>query len=188
MNGRYHCFSNSQDELIYNSTDINMLLKEIQKAQDVLNKIKEMRSGTLGSALIQIQNEVCTLIFSSTRINDIVQTVFTEVRDENLDVLRNSMDISIMNRREECEEQIRGNRNSASVKRRILQCIRDDNFWESEFTIVFNHWIQHTFYRVLTQEQVLEYLQTNRNERIDVVASSLLPPAPRPRNTNPRRR
>ena len=38
-----------------------MLLKEIQKAQDVLNKIKEMRSGTLGSALIQIQNEVYTI-------------------------------------------------------------------------------------------------------------------------------
>lgn len=71
MNGRYHCFSNSQDELIYNSTDINMLLKEIQKAQDVLNKIKEMRSGTLGSALIQIQNEVCTINISSYYIKQL---------------------------------------------------------------------------------------------------------------------
>lgn len=71
MNGRYHCFSNSQDELIYNSTDINMLLKEIQKAQDVLNKIKEMRSGTLGSALIQIQNEVYTINISSYYIKQL---------------------------------------------------------------------------------------------------------------------
>lgn len=71
MNGRYHCFSNSQDELIYNSTDINMLLKEIQKAQDVLNKIKEMRSGTLGSALIQIQNEVYTINSSTCYIKQL---------------------------------------------------------------------------------------------------------------------
>jgi hypothetical protein len=47
-----------QKELIYNSTDINILLKEIQKAQDILNKIKEMKQGMLGSALIQIENEV----------------------------------------------------------------------------------------------------------------------------------
>ncbi|CAF0842281.1 unnamed protein product [Brachionus calyciflorus] len=57
-NGRYHCFSNSQEELIYNSTDINILLKEIKKVQDVLNRIKEMKNGMLGSAIIQIENEI----------------------------------------------------------------------------------------------------------------------------------
>jgi hypothetical protein len=48
----------SKKELIYNSTDINLLLKEIQKVQDCLTKIKEMKQGMLGSAMIQIENEV----------------------------------------------------------------------------------------------------------------------------------
>ena len=45
-------------QLIYNSTDISILLKEINRIQEILNKIKEMRQGTLGSALIRIENEV----------------------------------------------------------------------------------------------------------------------------------
>jgi hypothetical protein len=61
-NGRFHCFSNSNEELIYNSTDINLLLKEIQKVQDVLNKIKDMKKGMFGSAIIQIENEVIRII------------------------------------------------------------------------------------------------------------------------------
>jgi hypothetical protein len=44
--------------MIYNSTDINLLLKEIKKTQDVMSKIEEMKKGLLGSAIIQIQNEV----------------------------------------------------------------------------------------------------------------------------------
>ena len=56
--GRFHCFSNANEELIYNSTDVNLILKEIQKVQDVSAKIKEMKQGMLGSAMIQIQNEV----------------------------------------------------------------------------------------------------------------------------------
>ena len=44
--------------MIYNSTDINLLLKEIQKVQDITSKLTEMKKGLLGSALIQIQNEV----------------------------------------------------------------------------------------------------------------------------------
>lgn len=43
---------------MYSSTDVNLLLKEIQKVQELLNKIKEMRKGMLGSAMIQIENEV----------------------------------------------------------------------------------------------------------------------------------
>lgn len=35
-----------------------MLLKEIQKTQDLLNRIKDMKQGTLGSAIVQIANEI----------------------------------------------------------------------------------------------------------------------------------
>lgn len=53
---------------MYNGTDINLLLKEIQKVQDILNRIKEMKNGMLGSAMIQIHNEVNRSIFLSTKI------------------------------------------------------------------------------------------------------------------------
>jgi negative regulator of replication initiation len=42
---------------MYNGTDISLLLKEIQKVQDILMRVKEMKNGMLGSAMIQIQNE-----------------------------------------------------------------------------------------------------------------------------------
>ena len=45
-------------QLMYNGTDISLLLKEIQRVQDVLMRVKEMKNGMLGSAMIQIQNEV----------------------------------------------------------------------------------------------------------------------------------
>ncbi|XP_067671399.1 von Willebrand factor A domain-containing protein 3A-like [Haliotis asinina] len=56
--GSYHCYTSSCEEKIYTGTDISLLLKEIQKAQDVINKIKEMRQGMMGSALISIMNEI----------------------------------------------------------------------------------------------------------------------------------
>ncbi|KAL4240557.1 Von Willebrand factor A [Mactra antiquata] len=56
--GRYHCYTASCEEQIYTGTDISVLLKEIQKAQDVINKIKDMRQGMMGSALISIMNEI----------------------------------------------------------------------------------------------------------------------------------
>ena len=49
-------------EQIYTGTDISILLKEIQKAQDVINKIKDMRQGMMGSALISIMNEVSSVL------------------------------------------------------------------------------------------------------------------------------
>ncbi|XP_041363576.1 von Willebrand factor A domain-containing protein 3A-like [Gigantopelta aegis] len=58
--GRYHCYAASCEEQIYTGTDISLLLKEIQKAQDVINKIKEMRRGLMGSAIINIMNEITT--------------------------------------------------------------------------------------------------------------------------------
>ena len=45
-------------QMIYNSTDMNILLKEIQRVQDVLDRVKEMKKGMLGSSIIQIENEV----------------------------------------------------------------------------------------------------------------------------------
>jgi len=45
-------------EQIYTGTDISLLLSEIQKSQDVINKIKSMRQGLLGTALVTVMNEV----------------------------------------------------------------------------------------------------------------------------------
>ena len=40
------------------SFDIKELLNEAQKAVDVLNKIRQMRTGLLGDALVSIESEV----------------------------------------------------------------------------------------------------------------------------------
>lgn len=56
--GRYHCYTASSEEQIYTGTDISLLLKEIHKTQEVINRIKEMRQGMMGSALISIMNEI----------------------------------------------------------------------------------------------------------------------------------
>ncbi|BFZ03428.1 hypothetical protein BsWGS_06467 [Bradybaena similaris] len=58
--GRYHCYSASNEEQIYTSTDINRLLVEIREAQDIINKIQEMRQGLIGNAIISIMNEITT--------------------------------------------------------------------------------------------------------------------------------
>lgn len=58
--GSYHCYTASCEEQIYTGTEISVILKEIQKCQDVINKIKEMRNGMMGSALISIMNEITT--------------------------------------------------------------------------------------------------------------------------------
>ncbi len=52
---------------MYTGSDIGALLSEIQKAQDVINKIKEMRQGMLGTALVSVMNEVrrCFIINSN---------------------------------------------------------------------------------------------------------------------------
>ncbi|CAF5017880.1 unnamed protein product [Rotaria sp. Silwood1] len=54
----YHCYSRDEPRQIYNSTDIRLLVREIQRAYDLLSRINEMRHGTLGSALISIENEL----------------------------------------------------------------------------------------------------------------------------------
>ncbi|UJR15178.1 hypothetical protein I4U23_002139 [Adineta vaga] len=54
----YHCYSREQPHQIYNSTDIRLLVREIQRAYDLLSRINEMRHGALGSAIISIENEL----------------------------------------------------------------------------------------------------------------------------------
>ncbi|XP_033122246.1 von Willebrand factor A domain-containing protein 3A-like [Anneissia japonica] len=56
--GRYHVYTSSSVEQIYSGTDIMLLLREIKQAQDVINKIQEMRQGMLGDALVNILNEI----------------------------------------------------------------------------------------------------------------------------------
>ena len=54
----YHCYSRDEPRQIYNSTDIRLLVREIQRSYDLLARINEMRHGALGSALISIENEI----------------------------------------------------------------------------------------------------------------------------------
>ncbi|CAF4097232.1 unnamed protein product, partial [Rotaria sp. Silwood2] len=54
----YHCYSRDEPRQIYNSTDIRLLVREIQRAYDLLSRINDMRHGALGSALISIENEL----------------------------------------------------------------------------------------------------------------------------------
>jgi len=56
--GRYHCFTSTSEEAIYTGDDISRLLAEVRQAQDIINKIKEMRKGLMGTALVSIMDEV----------------------------------------------------------------------------------------------------------------------------------
>lgn len=56
--GRYHCFTSTNEEQIYTGDDISRLLKEVKEAQGIINKIKDMRRGLLGTALVSIMDEV----------------------------------------------------------------------------------------------------------------------------------
>nr|XP_039264117.1 von Willebrand factor A domain-containing protein 3A-like [Styela clava] len=56
--GRYQCYSSSDIKESYKSSDVRLLLRESQRTLDMLSKIKQMRSGMLGNALISIENEI----------------------------------------------------------------------------------------------------------------------------------
>lgn len=58
---QYICIWLGLKHEIYNGSDIAQLLGEIQKAQNVINKIKDMKQGMLGTALVSVMNEVYTL-------------------------------------------------------------------------------------------------------------------------------
>lgn len=63
--GRFHCYTSTNEEQIYTGDDISKLLKEVQEAQGIINKIKDMRRGLLGSALVSIMDEVCLPLVQS---------------------------------------------------------------------------------------------------------------------------
>ncbi|KAK2189215.1 hypothetical protein NP493_113g03015 [Ridgeia piscesae] len=56
--GRYQCYDSASEEQIYSSSDISLLLREVQKAQIIINKIIGMRQGLLGTALVSVTNEI----------------------------------------------------------------------------------------------------------------------------------
>ncbi|XP_069501706.1 von Willebrand factor A domain-containing protein 3A [Ambystoma mexicanum] len=60
VEGRYHCYSSDNEEQIYTSSDVQMLFCEYQRFRDVLSKIKDMRQGMMGDALISIMQEIST--------------------------------------------------------------------------------------------------------------------------------
>ncbi|XP_030069022.1 von Willebrand factor A domain-containing protein 3A [Microcaecilia unicolor] len=60
VGGRYHSYSSNNEDQLYTSSDVQMLLHEWQKAWDVLSKIKEMAQGTLDDALTSIIQEIST--------------------------------------------------------------------------------------------------------------------------------
>ncbi|CAJ0940755.1 unnamed protein product [Ranitomeya imitator] len=60
VGARFHCFSSWNEDEIYASTDIKVLYKEVQKAIDVLNKIKELRQGKLDDTCISIIQKIST--------------------------------------------------------------------------------------------------------------------------------
>ncbi|KAM4025698.1 von Willebrand factor A domain-containing protein 3A isoform 1-T2 [Anomaloglossus baeobatrachus] len=57
---RFHCFSSWNEDEIYASTDIKGIFKEVQKAIDILNKIKELRQGKLDDTFISIIQKIST--------------------------------------------------------------------------------------------------------------------------------
>ncbi|CAH2307159.1 Hypothetical predicted protein [Pelobates cultripes] len=70
VGGCFYCYSSWKEDEIYSSTDIHLLVNEIQKAIDVLNKIKELREGRLGDILVSIIQEL------STEVDKIPPSVF----------------------------------------------------------------------------------------------------------------
>ncbi|XP_075035807.1 von Willebrand factor A domain-containing protein 3A isoform X2 [Mixophyes fleayi] len=60
VGGHFHCFSSWKEDEIYASTDIKLLFKEVQKAIDILDRIKEMQQGRLDDTLISIMQEIST--------------------------------------------------------------------------------------------------------------------------------
>ncbi|XP_073503698.1 von Willebrand factor A domain-containing protein 3A isoform X2 [Phyllobates terribilis] len=60
VGARFHCFSSWNEDEIYASSDIKVIFKEVQKAIDILNKIKELRQGKLDDTFINIIQKIST--------------------------------------------------------------------------------------------------------------------------------
>lgn len=59
VGARFHCFSSWKEDEIYASTDIKLVFKEVRKAIEILNEIKELRQGKLDT-FISIIQEIST--------------------------------------------------------------------------------------------------------------------------------
>lgn len=60
--GRYHCYVSTSDEQIMTGTDLSLLAQEMMKAQEILEKIKEMKSGVIGNTRIAVQSSIDTTV------------------------------------------------------------------------------------------------------------------------------
>uniref|UniRef100_UPI00398E4A58 von Willebrand factor A domain-containing protein 3A n=1 Tax=Pristiophorus japonicus TaxID=55135 RepID=UPI00398E4A58 len=58
--GRYHSYSSGCQTRMCWSSDIEVLVEELQRARDVLGKIREIRQGLMGDALGGIMKEIST--------------------------------------------------------------------------------------------------------------------------------
>ena len=54
----------SGQEQILTGTDLNLLVQEMKKAQDILEKVKEMKSGVIGNTRISMQSSIDTAVSS----------------------------------------------------------------------------------------------------------------------------
>ena len=54
----------SWQEQILTGTDLNLLVQEMKKAQDILEKVKEMKSGVIGNTRISMQSSIDTAVSS----------------------------------------------------------------------------------------------------------------------------
>ena len=51
-------------EQILTGTDLNLLVQEMKKAQDILEKVEEMKSGVIGNTRISMQSSIDTAVSS----------------------------------------------------------------------------------------------------------------------------
>ncbi|KAM3916063.1 von Willebrand factor A domain-containing protein 3A [Leptodactylus fuscus] len=60
VGAHFHCFSSWREDDIYASTDIRLIFGEVQKAIDILDKIKELRQGKLDDTCVSIIQKIST--------------------------------------------------------------------------------------------------------------------------------
>ncbi|KAG9477003.1 hypothetical protein GDO78_002410, partial [Eleutherodactylus coqui] len=58
VGAHFHCFSSWKEDELYASTDIKLVFREVQKAIDILNKIKELRQGKPDDTFISIIQKI----------------------------------------------------------------------------------------------------------------------------------
>ena len=61
-------------EQIMTGTDLSLLAEEMRKAQEVLEKIKEMKSGIIGSTKIAVQASVESTVSTVSTVRNLRET------------------------------------------------------------------------------------------------------------------